>query len=154
MPTMKKDITVNVPPETAFAYLSDITRHSEWAKHRVEIQPDSPGSLAVGSTFRSTGHDMGTNVDQVKVITLEPPRRIAFEADGGQGHFRHQFTIEPSNGGSRITKEMESLRLAMPWKLLMPVLGPFIGPPLLKGDLQRIKQRLEGTQPGPEAAAG
>ena len=154
MPSMKKDVIVNVPPEAAFAYLSDITRHSEWAKHRVEIVPESPGSMGVGATFKSTGHDMGTNVDLVKVTALEPNRKIVFEAEGGQGHFRHQFLLEPANGGTRITKEMQPLRLAMPWKLLMPVLGPFVGPPLLKGDLQRIKQRLEGSQPGAEVATG
>lgn len=142
MPAVQRETVVNTPPEKAFAYLSDFQRHPEWAAHRLEVQPEPPGDLAVGSTFRSVGHEMGTHRALVTVTELVPNQRIVYEAEDDTGRFRHHIAVQVRDGQTVIAKGVETLRLSLMLKLLTPLFGIMI-PRSLDGDLRRIKEKLE-----------
>jgi len=142
MASFQQSITVSASPETAFGYLADLTKHPEWAAHKLEVQPASEGPAAAGSTFSAIGHEMGTHRATVKITELSP-ERIAYEAEDDTGHFRHWISISASrDGGAEITKGVEALRTNLMLTLLKPLM-PMMVSRGLKGDLQRIKQRLE-----------
>jgi uncharacterized protein YndB with AHSA1/START domain len=142
MPRIEQSTTVNVPPEKAFDYLADITKHTEWGSHLQSVEKASDGPVAVGSTFRTVGKLFGTHEAEVKIIELVPSQKIAFEAQDDSGHFRHEFILAPSNGGTAITKAVEPLETKGPLKLFSPIL-PLIVRRGFATDLKKIKERLE-----------
>ena len=143
MASFQQSIIVSASPETAFGYLADLTKHPEWAAHKLDVQRASEGPAAAGSTFSAVGHEMGTHRATVKLTELRSPDRIAYEAEDDTGHFRHWISISAArDGGAEITKGVEPLRTNVMLTLLRPLM-PVMIPRGLKGDLQRIKQRLE-----------
>lgn len=144
MAIIERQTTVNAPAEKVFSYVSDIPRHGEWAAHKLEIEPSSQGQIAVGSSFNSVGHEMGTHRGKVTVTELVPNSKLVYEAEDDTGRFRHHFMLEEEGGATRVTKGVEPLRLSLLFKILSPVALAFMVPRGLDGDLQRIKGKLEG----------
>ena len=143
MASFQQSINVGASPETAYQYLADLTKHPEWAAHKLEVQPSSEGPAAPGSTFSAVGHEMGTHRATVRLTELRSPERITYEAEDDTGHFRHWISISASrDGGAEITKGVEALRTNLMLTLMKPLM-PVIISRGLKGDLQRIRGRLE-----------
>ena len=141
MASFEQSTTVNASPQEAFEYLADLTKHPEWAAHNLEVQSAAPA--AVGSSVTTVGHMMGTHRATVKLTELQPNQRIAYEAEDDTGQFRHWISISAArDGGAEITKGVEPVRTNLTLKLLTPLL-PLVISRGLKGDLQRIKERLE-----------
>lgn len=134
--------TVKVPPEKAFDYLADIGRHGEWASHSLQIEKASQGPLAVGTTFKTVGHMMGTHQAEVTITELVPGQKIAFESRDDTGHFRHYFNLQPGDGGTVVTKGVQPMETSLMLKLMTPML-PLIMARGLKADLGKIKSHLE-----------
>lgn len=143
MAEFQKAVTVECPPEKAFEYLSDLTRHPEWASNKLNVTKTSDGPIAVGTTFHSEGHLFGKHEGDVRIIELEPNEKIVYEADDDTGRARHTILLAPTDGGTMITKSAEVLEArSLTFKLAQPALG-LIVPRALQQDLQRIKARLE-----------
>ena len=142
MASFQQSMTVNASPEKAFEYLADLTKHPEWAAHKLDVQSSSEGPATAGSTFSAVGHEMGTHRATVKLTELRSPQRIAYEAEDNTGHFRHWIDISAKEGGTEITKGVEPLRTNLMLTLLKPLM-PMMVSRGLRGDLQRIKDRLE-----------
>jgi uncharacterized protein YndB with AHSA1/START domain len=145
MGAIERQTTVNAPGSAVFSYLSDVSDHSQWAAHQLEVQPKSQGPVQVGSAFDTVGHQFGEQPGTVTITELVPNERIIYESDGPVGHFRHGFIIKDNGDGTvLLTKTMEPLEVKnLPLKLLVPVVRGFIAPRGLDGDLQRIKEKLE-----------
>ena len=142
MGRIEQSATINVPPEKAFDYLSDVTRHIEWGSHLASADKTSDGPIVVGSTFNTVGKLFGTHEAEVKITELVPNQKIAFESQDDSGHFRHEFVLAPSNGGTAVTKAVEPLQTKGPLKLFSPIL-PLIVRRGFATDLKKIKERLE-----------
>ena len=138
-----KQIVVNAPAEKVFEYLADLPRHSEWAAHRLKIEPVSDGPTAAGSRFKSTGHQFGLDsVDDVTVAEYLPPQRLALDVSSKDGRFRHTFALQPEGSGTRLTKSFDILQSNLVMKLTAPVIM-LLAPKVLGDDLKRIKAKLE-----------
>ena len=145
MAEFQKALIVNCSPEAAFQYLSDLTRHPEWAANKLDIQKTSDGPTVEGTTFHSAGHLMGKHEGEVRIIELVPNEKIVYEADDDTGRFRHSILLAPADGGTMITKSAEVLETrALTMKLASPLLG-LIVPRGLQQDLEKIKARLEAS---------
>jgi carbon monoxide dehydrogenase subunit G len=142
MARIEQSATVNVPPEKAFNYLADVTRHIEWGSHLSSADKTSDGPVVVGSTFATVGKLFGTHEAEVKITELVPNQKITFESQDDSGHFRHEFILAPSNGGTAIIKAVEPLQTRGPLKLFSPIL-PLIVRRGFATDLKKIKERLE-----------
>lgn len=143
---VEQQITINVPVEQAFTYLADIAKHGEWATpgHKLAVEKTSEGPIGQGSTFASVGHLFGTNNDTVTITEYVPNQRIVYEANGNAGVIRHSFEFAPADGGTRVTKTFDTIQTKFPFALFAPMAKAFIIPGGLKGDLERIKAKLEG----------
>lgn len=139
-----KETVINAPAEKVYAYLADLSRHTEWASHPLKLEPASPGAFtAVGSTFASVGHQFGRdNTETVTVRELVPNQSIIYESNGKGGLTRHTFALIAANGGTRLSKSMESVS----WPAFTKLLTPFFMialPAAMATDLKRIKAKLE-----------
>jgi uncharacterized protein YndB with AHSA1/START domain len=138
----ERHTVIDAPASDVFAYIADITRHPEWAGNPLEIRPTSAGPLAVGSTWESTGHRMGTHVDRVTVTELEPGRRFSHESKGDLGRWRTTFVLEPGGDRTTLRRGMESLELSRFARMLSPMILFFNGGEMTK-NLRRIKSNVE-----------
>jgi uncharacterized protein YndB with AHSA1/START domain len=147
MPEIARHTQVTVPAEQAFAYLSDIGKHSEWANQKLEVERVDSGPIVVGSKWEAVGHQFGKHAATVTITELVPNQIIKFESDGDVGLFRHAFHMEPSQGASMmLSKTMEPVEVrSIPLRVLGPVVRGFIAPRNLDSDLSRIKAKLEGS---------
>ena len=144
----KQEITINAPAEKVFAYLADITRHREWSKgeHKLQVEKTSEGPIGQGATFRSVGYQFGRNEDTVTITEYVPSQRIVFQANGRVGLARHAFEIAPTDGAVRVTKSFDIVNGEFPFTIMYPLVARrFYWPGALKGDLERIKAKLERT---------
>ena len=139
-------IQVSAPPDKAYEYVADLSRHGEWASAADEmmIKPDEPGGPAVGKTYSAEGTLLGRrNASKVTITALDPPRRVEFEyVDPNGTSGGHVFTFTPQNGGTQISRQIYGIK------------QPFFGPLLFRifkskidvnynGALQNLKQKLE-----------
>ena len=137
-------VHVNVPPEKAYDYVADLSRHAEWsyAPDEMTIAPRVPGEVKVGSKFDAEGNLMGRNKSVVTVTALNPPTSLEFESEDRSGISGHVFTFQGQDGGTLITRQMYGVK------------QPFYGPLLLmiarcainkdyNGALANLKAKLE-----------
>jgi hypothetical protein len=148
---------IGVPPQVAFAYLSDLTRHNEWAMNPgLKVEQTSPGAVMTGATFRSSGTQFGLKLgDELRVTRFEPPFFFGYEATGLKGPLassgyviQHSIELEKAEGGTLVTKEMRVGEIALPYSLFKP-LTELVLKRRMARDLKRIAARLEATADGP-----
>jgi uncharacterized protein YndB with AHSA1/START domain len=151
-------VDVTAPPSRVFDYVADVSRHGEWgsAGDHMRTSAESPGQPAVGSRYKAEGISFGSSKlakpngkpeqSVVTITALEAPKRLAFDAEGANWVFRHEFTFSRSDGGTHVERHVTMTK------------GPFYFPILLsifKGTVQKnyngamanLKTRLE-REPG------
>ncbi|MEO8457038.1 MAG: SRPBCC family protein [Chloroflexota bacterium] len=142
MPRFQKSIDMNVPPEKAYAYLSDIRNHADWSSHGLKVEMTSPEPVAVGSTFSSTGNQMGEHKGIVTIAELIPNKKIVYESSDDTGKMRHAFELAAQNGGTRVTKSFETVKTGLLLTVFRPMMY-IVQPSMLNKDLTAIKAKLE-----------
>ena len=142
-------IQVNVRPEVAFAYVSDLTRHGEW-NPGLRVTAISEGSTTVGSRFQSIGHIFGREIhDDLCVTEHQPPVRFAFFVKSGFGgeELTHEFKLQPKDTGTLITRTAGSTTVPLFLKLLAPIMAAFFIRSEHVKSLERLKAKLEEIYP-------
>ncbi len=143
MAEFQKSLVVNCTPEQAFAIVSDVARHPEWATTKLEVEKTSEGEIAVGTTFRTTGYQFGKHEGEVRIVELIPNEKVVYESNDDVAHNRHSFLLAPADGGTMVTKSLQVLESkSLFFKILTPMLG-IIAPRGLNADLRKIRAQLE-----------
>ena len=142
------NIEINRTAGDVFDYVSDLTRHPEWASHELTVEPADGAALGVGKHFHSRGKQFGRPLqDELTVTEYEPLRRIVFESDGRSGVWRHSIFVESVGATScRVERRMDPVKLPLLGNLARP--GIALGlPRRIKADLGRLKTRMEVGDP-------
>ncbi len=143
MAEFQKSLVVNCTPEQAFAIVSDVARHPEWATTKLEVEKTSEGEIAVGSTFRTTGYQFGKHEGEVRIVELIPNEKVVYESNDDVVRNRHSFLLAPTDGGTLVTKSLQVLESkGLFFKMATPILG-IIVPRGLGADLKNISAQLE-----------
>ena len=139
-------ILVNVPLQTAFDYVSDLTKHPEWSGGELKFEAVGSGPIAIGKEYLSKGQvaTEKNRPNQLEVTEYEPPRKFAFVAkDPDFGKVFHVFTFTEQDGGV-IIKRTTTLNLkpavALAFRLFI---YPLIGGPMHKKAFAQLKAKLE-----------
>ena len=123
----------------------------------MKASAERPGPPSVGSRYTAEGISFGSSwqgrvnrrlnikaVQSVVTITaLEPPKRLAFDAENSNSVFHHEFTFSPAGGGTRVERHVTMTR------------GPFYFPLVLSifkstvqenynGAMSNLKTKMEG----------
>ncbi len=146
-------IHVNVPPDVAFAYVADLTRHGEW-NPGLKVTAISEDLATVGSRFQSVGHIFGREIhDDLCLTEYQPPVRFAFFVKGGfRGEeLTHEFMLQPEDTGTLVTRT--AMATVSPLlKLLAPIVGALFVNSEMTKSLERLKAKLEEIYPKAEEA--
>ena len=144
---------VPAPPEAAFAYVADFTRHHEWTLDEVTVEPLTPGPVRMGSRYAAVGRQGGKDwPSQLEVTTYEPARRVAFTATGGpigtpdDDPHRHEFLFRAHDNGTQIElRRTDPAPPRWPTWFCALVLAPLVRATLGKRltTVERLAARLE-----------
>ncbi|MBN1661158.1 MAG: SRPBCC domain-containing protein [Anaerolineae bacterium] len=90
-------VVVGTTPEMAFEALTSASELREWCSDeaRTEVRPGGRYEVRWNSGYRAEG----------KFVELDPPHRAAITwlGSGEPGETRVEFTVEPAEGGQRVT---------------------------------------------------
>ena len=139
-------ILVNVPLQTVFDYVSDLTRHPEWSGGRLKIEAVTPGPVAIGKEYLSHGDVAGQKdrPNRVQVTQYESPQRFAFVAtDPDFGKVSHEFTFTEQNGEVLIKRIMTLSLNPIVAFFFRFFIYPLIGSPSMDKSLAALKTKLE-----------
>ena len=138
-------VDIKAPLAGVFDYVADVSRHGEWgsADDHMKATAEQPGPPAIGSRYKAEGMLNGKlNRSAVTITALEPPKRLAFDAEDSNSVFHHEFTFSPAGGGTHVERHVTMTK------------GPFYFPLVLaifKGTVQKnyngamanLKSKLE-----------
>jgi uncharacterized protein YndB with AHSA1/START domain len=142
MTTKTYSTHIDASPETVFDYVTDVTRHPEWAHEKIEIEREAGSANEAGAAFAYTVHFMGTTKGILTVKESVRPSRFVYECDDPSGHYRWTFEIAPEDGGTRLTHRVEFLRESLRVKVMKPVMLPTVGKRMVNGGLANIARNL------------
>jgi uncharacterized protein YndB with AHSA1/START domain len=139
------DVLVKAPQQKVFDYVADVARHGEWASEpdHMKVSAERPGGPAVGSKYKAEGVLNGrVNPSVVTITELQPPNRLAFDAEDSNSVFHHEFIFSPGDGGTKVQR------------LVTMTKGPFYFPLVLaifkgtvqtnyNGAMQNLKAKME-----------
>ena len=140
------EILVNAPLQSAFDYVSDLTRHPEWSGGRLTIEAVTPGPIAVGKEYISHGDVAGQKdrPNRVQVMQYESPHRFVIAAsDPDFGQVTHEFTFKEQNGGVLIKRNMTLSLHPIVAFLFGFFVYPLIGGPSMNRSFAALKAKLE-----------
>ena len=138
-------VHIKAPQAKVFEYLADVSRHGEWGStdDKMKISAEKPGPPAVGARYNADALLNGKqNKSAVTITALEPPNRIAFDAEDSNSVFHHEFLLTPEGDGTRFERRATMTK------------GPFYFPLVLSifkstvvknydGAMQNAKAKLE-----------
>ena len=140
-------VTIKAPQARVFEYLADVSRHGEWGSSddRMKIAAEKPGPPAVGGRYQADALLNGKqNKSAVTITALEPPKRIAFDAEDSNSVFHHEFILTPEGDGTRFERRVTMTK------------GPFYFPLVLRifkstvvknynGAMENLKTKMESA---------
>src|SRR5262245_27935812 len=105
--TLTVSTTIKATPDVVFAYLSDLTRHGEWAANPLRIEALTPGPVAVGSRYHSEAQ-VGRFAFSAElwVTVCQPPRIFTFAGKDETGQFEHRFTLSPQANETQVERRI------------------------------------------------
>lgn len=148
MSGMEATIEIQRPAQDLYAFFLDLDRSMVPTDRMVRSVVKAPdGPVGAGTTFQIRERVLGRVRDQtVRVIAVDPNRRIDFEARFGpvQPHFT--LTFEPTATGTRVILRGDS-RPVGPLRLF-PSLADWIGERNWRRRLRLTKMALESEATG------
>jgi uncharacterized protein YndB with AHSA1/START domain len=137
--------TIKAPQAKVFDYIADVARHGEWGSNEdhMKATAEKPGPPAVGARYKAEGVLNGkVNQSVVTITALEPPKRIAFDAEDSNSTFHHEFVLTQVDGGTDVERRVTMTK------------GPFYFPLVLsifkstvvknyQGAMDNLKAKLE-----------
>ena len=136
-------VTIDRPPAEVFDYLSDVRKHAEWSPKPDRVEGVT-APVTTGDSFTSIGsmpYDKNHRND-VTVSECTAPNRLVLDATEKGEHFINTFDLTPQNGGTLLTRTMDSPTPGAPLSLIFPlIMKVFISPDVQKG-LNNLKANL------------
>ncbi len=129
-------VDVKTPQATVFNYVADVARHGEWgsADDHMKATAERPGPPAMGARYKADGMLNGKqNESTVTITNLEPPKRLAFDAEDSNSVFHHEFTFSPAAGGTHVERHVTMTK------------GPFYFPLVLAIFKSTVQKNYNGA---------
>lgn len=141
-------IEAPVAPEVAFAYLSDVGRHGEWSPKPYRVDPVPAVPLVQGSSFRSYGQIPGdkAHANDVEVTVVDAPRTLVLTSTDKGERYIHEFDVEASDVGSRITRTVDAPMPTGFVRIIFPVIFAVLIKPEVNKGMHMLRDNLSGMK--------
>jgi carbon monoxide dehydrogenase subunit G len=136
-------IHIDRPAEEVFAFVADAENNPRWRSYVVETAWLDDGPMRVGRQGRQVSKVLGRPMAVVaEIAEWDPPRHVAWRAVAGFASVRTDCTVEPENGGCRLTISAEGEFKSRILRLLSP-LAIGVAKRQADADVQKLKAALE-----------
>lgn len=108
MVNVEHSITVNLPIDEVFTYVSDLRHSAEWQKGLIEVRKISEGPIGVGTKFAIVRNFLGQKIEaENEFIEYKQNSVVAFKIPSGPmpGEASYLFMSTPE--GSQVTSKIE-----------------------------------------------
>jgi carbon monoxide dehydrogenase subunit G len=137
-------VTVDKPPAEVFPWLLDADKVPQWMTGLEVYEPLDPPPLAVGSKIRQQLSISGQQLRfDLAVAELEAPSRAVLRFEGSGFSAANEYSVEPADGGSRVTWVIAGETTSFKAKLMAPMVQAKLQEKL-DGDLARLRALLAG----------
>lgn len=104
-PSFSVSTEIRAEPDAVFAYVSDLSKHGEWAGNELRVEPIDNSPIAVGKKYRSDANARGRAFHaDLGVTEFSPPTIFAFSGSDETGKFSHRFAFEKIVDGTRVMR--------------------------------------------------
>ncbi len=140
----KYSVVINAKPEDVFAYVSDLSKHGEWADNPLEITPEDDSEIAVGKKYKSTAEFRGGTVEGGQTITeYDAPNKFAFHVEDSTSKHDHTFTFTADGDGTLMERTAVGQWPFGTWLLAATIAPMMIGKPMMRRAFENLKGKLE-----------
>ncbi|HEX3332064.1 MAG TPA: SRPBCC family protein [Gaiellales bacterium] len=92
------------PPAEVFDYIADFSTNAEWDPGTVSADRADEGPIGLGAEFRLVVSFLGRTSRLVyRIVEYKRPHVVAFRGENAAVVSLDRITVEPWNGGSRLT---------------------------------------------------
>lgn len=110
MTIIESSIDINRPPETVFAFLTNLDNLKLQNPGISAITVNGP--LAVGTRYTTHGQVMGRDFStETEIVAIEPNKKFSIKtlAAPPASPVTNTYTLEPSGGGTKLTSTMDAV---------------------------------------------
>jgi carbon monoxide dehydrogenase subunit G len=95
---------IAAPPETVYAFLTQIDNFPKWQEGLVRLEQLDPGPWHAGMRIKTIHSFLIWNnlEDFSEIAALEPGRRIANQGAAGKNRYSEEFLLLPEGAGTRL----------------------------------------------------
>ncbi|RDV10999.1 hypothetical protein DXK94_07490 [Arthrobacter sp. RT-1] len=143
MPVTEESITIARPPQEVFDFLANFENLSAFDAFVTASGQVGDGPPGLGTRGRGTTRFMGQQFDwMVEFTEFEPPRRMVSRSVEGKRDVTATFTLEPADGGTRVTERIETGAMGgLLGRLPDPLVNRLLGRSL-RGNLKTLSRVL------------
>jgi hypothetical protein len=142
-PSFSVSTEIRADPRAVFDYVSDLSKHGEWAANELRIERLDGGPIGAGATYRSHAVVRGRAFEaELTVTDYDPPLVFAFAGRDTTGTFAHRFVLEKIETRTKVTRRV-GFELSLPEYMFYLLTLNRVRLPAARGALERLKERLE-----------
>lgn len=142
-PTFSVSTEIRAERDALFAYVSDLSKHGEWAGNELRVEPIDNSPLAVGKKYRSDANARGREFHaDLGVTEFASPTIFAFSGSDETGKFSHRFAFAKIADGTRVMRTVY-FDLSLGQYIFYVVTLRSVRLPAARKALERLKKRLE-----------
>jgi carbon monoxide dehydrogenase subunit G len=109
MPVVEESVVIARPPQEVFDFLAKFENTAVFDSSVTSSEQVSDGPVGLGSRGRGTSKVMGRTFDwTTEIVEFDRPRRLVSRSVEGKLDFTVSLTMEPSDGGTRLTQRIEA----------------------------------------------
>jgi dehydrogenase/reductase SDR family member 12 len=151
MTQLTEHLTTALDRETAFQYVADFARQSEWDPNTLSSRRVDPGELGVGARFALEVKVGRKAVPmEYRITEFDPPAKVVLVGEGSGVWSQDVITFTDTPDGTRVDYSAE-IRLSGLLGLAQPLLGRAFAS-IGRGAVEGMKRELDRLA-GPSAAA-
>lgn len=143
MTKLMEQVTSEVSPDVAFAYVADFGGQAEWDPNTVSSKRVDDGELGVGARF-ALDVKMGrrTTAMEYRITEFTPPSKVVLVGEGSGIWTEDTITFAPTDSGGTRVDYVADIRLSGLLGLVQPLLGRAFDS-IGKGAVAGMKRELD-----------
>ena len=142
-PTFSVSTEIRAEPNAVFAYVSDLSKHGEWAGNELRVEPRDDSPLGIRKKYRSYANARARAFHADLLVTeFSAPTVFAFSGSDETGTFSHRFTFEKIENRTRVTRTV-NFDLSLGQYIFYLMMLNRVRLPVAKKALEKLKERLE-----------
>jgi len=133
---------IDRPVKDVFAFVADPNNMSKWNSAVVSLQQITPGTVGVGTKFKSIGEMMGRRIEgEMQVTAFEPDSHCGYQVNAGPMQVNLNLSFKTVGTGTKISLNAQGNPAGI-FKLAEPVMAGRVKS-MMEENLARLKSVLE-----------